>query len=236
MRITGFWKVCLCAVLVAVSLVSCKTYKKVNYIQDVVVDVPEAIEVNQGIVIQPQDMLSIVVTSKSPELAAMFNLSSVSYQAGSEVVSTGGTQRLLGYVVATDGTIDFPILGKIKVAGMTRWQLQEYIKKAIVDAGLLKELVVTVEFMNFKISILGDVIAPGSYTIKGDKVTILVALSMARDLTIFGRRDGVYVVREENGTRTTYNVDLRSVQLFNSPVYYLLCRTQQGQGWAVNDQ
>lgn len=221
MRITGFWKVCLCVVLAAVSLVSCKTYKKVNYIQDVVVDVSEAIEVNQGIVIQPQDMLSIVVTSKSPELAAMFNLSSVSYQAGSEVVSTGGTQRLLGYVVATDGTIDFPILGKIKVAGMTRWQLQEHIKKAIVDAGLLKELVVTVEFMNFKISIMGEVNAPGSYTIKGDKVTILEALSMARDLTIFGRRDGVYVVREENGTRTTYNVDLRSVQLFNSPVYYL---------------
>lgn len=202
-------------------LASCKTYEKINYMQDVRVDTPVEVSVNQGIRIQPQDMLSIVVSSKTPELAMIFNLPVVSYQAGSEVVSGAGTQRLLGYVVDNNGEIDFPVLGKIKVAGLTRWEVQEYIKKTIIDAGLMKDLVITVEFMNFKISIMGEVNSPGTYTINGDKVTLLEALSMARDLTIYGKRDGVYVVREENGVRTTYNVDLRSVSLFDSPVYYL---------------
>lgn len=202
-------------------LASCKTYEKINYMQDVGVDTPVEVSVNQGIRIQPQDMLSIVVSSKTPELAMIFNLPVVSYQAGSEVVSGAGSQRLLGYVVDNNGEIDFPVLGKIKVAGLTRWEVQEYIKKTIIDAGLMKDLVVTVEFMNFKISIMGEVNSPGTYTINGDKVTLLEALSMARDLTIYGKRDGVYVVREENGVRTTYNVDLRSVSLFDSPVYYL---------------
>lgn len=203
------------------SLSSCKTYKKVNYLQDAKINETFSMIENQGIQIQPQDMLSIIVSSKSPELAIMFNLPAVNYQAGSEVVASGGSQRLVGYVVSNDGTIDFPILGKIKVAGMTRWQLQEYIKKTIIEAGLLKDLVVTVEFMNFKISIIGEVNSPGTYTINGDKITILEAISMARDLTIFGRRDSVFVVREENGTRTIYNIDLRSASLFDSPAYYL---------------
>ena len=82
-------------------------------------------------------------------------------------------------------------------------------------------MVVTVEFLNFKISILGEVSNPGTYNIKGDKVTLLEAISMAHDLTIYGRRDQVYVIREQNNTRTTYRVDLRSSDLFNSPAYYL---------------
>lgn len=207
--------------LCCLALASCKTYRNINYIQDVQVNDTENIIENQGIRIQPKDMLSIVVSSKTPELAMAFNLPVVSYQAGSEVVSGGGSQRLLGYVVDNDGNIDFPLLGKIQVVGLTRWQLQELIKQQIVNAGLMKELVVTVEFMNFKVSIMGEVNAPGSYTINGDKVTILEALSMAKDLTIFGKRDGVYVIREENGKRTTYRIDLRSVNLFDSPAYYL---------------
>lgn len=207
--------------LCCLALASCKTYRNINYIQDVQVNDTENIIENQGIRIQPKDMLSIVVSSKTPELAMAFNLPVVSYQAGSEVVSGAGNMRLLGYVVDNDGNIDFPLLGKIQVAGLTRWQLQELIKQQIVNAGLMKELVVTVEFMNFKVSIMGEVNAPGSYTINGDKVTILEALSMAKDLTIFGKRDGVYVIREENGKRTTYRIDLRSVNLFDSPAYYL---------------
>lgn len=202
-------------------LTSCKTYKKINYIQDVRVNSTEQIAENLGIRIQPKDMLSIVVSSKTPELAAVFNLPVVSYQAGSETVSGAGSQRLIGYVVDNDGYIDFPILGKIQVSGMTRWELQDDIKERIINQGLMKELVVSVEFMNFKISIMGEVNAPGAYTINGDKVTILEALSMAKDLTIFGKRDGVYVIREEAGTRTTYQIDLRSTRLFDSPAFYL---------------
>lgn len=207
--------------VLCISLASCKTYKKINYLQDVEVNTTEQIAENLGIKIQPKDMLSIVVSSKTPELAAVFNLPVVTYQAGSETVTGGGSMRLIGYVVDNNGFIDFPVLGKIEVAGLTRWELQENIKNMIVSEGLMKELVVSVEFMNFKISIMGEVNSPGAYTINGDKVTLLEALSMARDLTIFGKRDGVYVIREENGTRTTYNVDLRSSSLFSSPAFYL---------------
>ena len=212
----------ICCFFALISIItSCNTSKEIVYLQDIQTGTKEKVDSSHGIVIQPKDMLSIIVSSKDPQLASMFNLPVVSYQAGSEIVSGGQQQRLLGYVVDEKGFINFPILGKIEAAGYTRWQLQEKIKKEIISRDLLKDLVVTVEFMNFKISILGEVTNPGSYKIEGDKVTILEALSMAKDLTIFGRRDQVYVIREENNTRTTYQVDLRSTDLFNSPVYYL---------------
>ena len=207
--------------LFCVLLSSCKTSEKVVYLQDVLLNQPESVQESSGITIQPTDMLSIVISCKDPELAAMFNLPVISYQAGSEVVSGAGSQRLMGYVVDEAGNIDFPILGKLQVAGLNRWELQEKIKKELAAADLLKDFVVTVEFMNFKVSILGEVNKPGSYTIQGDKITLLEALSMANDLTIYGKRDGVYVIREENGERTTYRLDLRSAEIFQSPVYYL---------------
>lgn len=133
--------------LMALFSTSCSTYKKINYLQDVVPDKAERIAINKGILIQPKDMISIVVSSKNPELALMFNLPVVSYQAGSEVVSGQGSQRLLGYVVDNDGNIDFPVLGLIKAAGLTRWELANEIKGMIIDQGYIKDPVVTVEFM-----------------------------------------------------------------------------------------
>lgn len=107
----------------ALSAVSCNTYRKINYLQDIVPDKAERIAINKGILIQPKDMISIVVSSRNPELALIFNLPVISYQAGSEVVSGQGSQRLLGYVVDNDGYIDFPVLGLVKAAGLTRWEL-----------------------------------------------------------------------------------------------------------------
>ena len=183
-------------------------------------DHPEEIDMHAGIVIQPKDMISIVVSSRNPELVPMFNLPVISYQAGSEIVNVG-QQRLMGYVVDNDGYIDFPVLGELYVAGMTRWQLSDMIKERLLDEGLLNDAVVTVEFMNFKISVMGEVNAPGTYTIEGDKITILQALSLAKDLTIFGKRENVTVIRELDGKRTMYNIDLCSVDMFKSPAYYL---------------
>ena len=199
---------------------SCAAPQNIAYFQNKVVDQPEKIDKHAGIVIQPKDMLSIVVTSRNPELAIMFNLPVVSYQAGSEIV-TSANQRLTGYVVDNNGYIDFPVLGPIKVAGLTRWELSELIKKRLLEGGFLADAVVTVEFMNFKISVIGEVNNPGTYSIDGDKVTILQAISLARDLTIFGLRDNVSVIRERDGERTIYQVDLTNVDLFNSPAYYL---------------
>ena len=210
------------SILIALfALTSCGTVKDIAYFQNKVVDHPEAIDKHAGIVIQAKDMLSIVVSSRNPELVAMFNLPVVSYQAGSEVVSTGYNQRLMGYVVDNDGYIVFPVLGPIQVSGLTRWELSELIKNKLLKDGLLTDAVVTVEFMNFKISVIGEVNSPGTYTIEGDKVTILQAISLARDLTIFGLRENVSVIRERDGERTIYEVNLCDVSLFKSPAYYL---------------
>lgn len=205
----------------AVMLSSCASVKDIAYFQNKVVNQPEKIDKHAGIVIQPKDMLSIVVSSRNPELVTMFNLPVVSYQAGSETVSGAGAQRLLGYVVDNAGYIDFPVLGPLSVAGMTRWELSEMIKTRLIKDGLLTDAVVTVEFMNFKVSVLGEVNAPGTYTIEGDKVTVLQAISLARDLTIFGLRENVSVIRERDGERTIYQINLCDVNLFKSPAYYL---------------
>jgi polysaccharide export outer membrane protein len=151
----------------------------------------------------------------------MFNLPVVSYQAGSEVVNGSYNQRLMGYVVDNEGCIDFPVLGVLEVAGLTRWELSDKIKNALLSQKLLADAVVTVEFMNFKVSVIGEVTSPGTYTVEGDKVTILQAISLARDLTIFGERENVSVIRERNGERTIYEVNLCDVNLFKSPAYYL---------------
>lgn len=209
-------------VLAAVLMVSsCVTPTNIAYFQNRLVDHPEQIDKHGGIVIQPKDMMSIVVSSKNPELVVMFNLPVVSYQAGSEVVNSGYAQRLMGYVVDNDGFIDFPILGRLKVSGLTRWELSEMIKARLLDEGYLTDCVVTVEFMNFKVSVIGEVNSPGTYTIEGDKVTVLQAISLARDLTIFGQRENVTVIRERNNERVMYQINLCDVSMFNSPAYYL---------------
>ena len=200
---------------------SCASTKDIAYFQNRMVDQPEKVDRHAGIVVQPKDQLSIVVSSRTPELVAMFNLPVVSYQAGSETVTGGMQQRLMGYVVDNDGYINFPVLGKIKVAGLTRWELSEMIKGRLIKDGLLSDAVVTVEFMNFKVSVLGEVSSPGTYAIQGDKVTVLQALSLARDLTIFGKRDNVSVIREKDGERVIYQIDLTNVDMFKSPAYYL---------------
>ena len=123
----------LCAVL---ALSSCATVKDIAYFQNKAVDQPEKIDKHAGIVIQPKDQLSIVVSSRNPELVAMFNLPVVSYQAGSEITAGAGQQRLMGYVVDNDGQIDFPVLGILNVAGLTRWELSELIKNSCLRSSI----------------------------------------------------------------------------------------------------
>ena len=217
----NFKKLILSAVAGLFLLSSCAPVKDIAYFQNKVNNEPEKIDKHAGIVIQPKDMLSIVVSSRNPELALMFNLMMVQQMPGAEVSKGNGQQRLLGYVVDNDGCIDYPVLGILKVAGLTRWELAEMIKNKLIREGYLTDAVVTVEFMNFKVSVLGEVGAPGTYAIEGDKVTILQALSLARDLTIYGQRENVSVIRERNGERIFYQVNLCDVNLFQSPAYYL---------------
>ena len=178
----------------------------------------QVIEQKYEVYIHNDDLLAIMVNSKNPELALPFNMPMISYQIGSQSLPQ---QRVLGYLVDTNGEIDFPILGKMHVAGLTRLQLTELIKQRLTEEDLIKDPVVTVQFLNYKVSVMGEVNRPGSFNISGDRITLLEALSMAGDLTIYGRRDRVAVIRENDGQRTILYHDLRSSDVFNSPCYYL---------------
>lgn len=204
--------------ILLMSLFSCKTTKDVVYLQDVTPYKATEIEQKFEVLIHEDDLLGILVNSKDKELVIPFNLPMVSYQIGAD---SYGQQRLLGYLVDVNGDIDFPVLGKIHVAGLTRLQLKEAIKQRLIDEDLVKDPVVTVQFLNYKVSVMGEVARPGSFSISGDRITLLEALSMAGDLTIYGRRDRVAVIREKDGKRTVLFHDLRSSDIFNSPCYYL---------------
>ena len=207
-------------ILSIIGFSSCGAVKDIAYFQNKVIDQPEKIDREAGIVIQSNDMLSIIVSSRTPELVAMFNLPMVTLVAGSEN-ATNSQQKVLGYLVDSNGNIDFPVLGMIHVAGLTRNELSQLINTKLIDKGLLSDAVVTVEFLNFKFSVLGEVNSPGTYNVDGDRVTILQAISMAGDLTIYGMRENVCVIRERDGERVFYQINLCDVSMFNSPAYYL---------------
>lgn len=212
-KLQNFLAVCLVALLAA-----CASPKEVVYLQDVLPFKEEAIQKEYEVSVHRDDLLAIIVNSKEPELALPFNMPLVTFQVGGQ---NNTQQRLLGYLVDENGDIDFPILGKIHVEGLTRTQVTDLVRKRLVEEDLLKDPIVTVQFLNFKVSVLGEVIRPGTFTLSGDRITLLEALSMAGDLTIYGKRDRVAVIRENKGKRTIQFHDLRSSELFNSPYYYL---------------
>ena len=195
--------------LMAVLLMSCNTSKEILYFQDINVNQPEVISGARDITVQPKDQISILVSSKDPQLAALFNLTRAQARVGTGGVSSGGEVS------------DFPVLGTLHIAGMTKSQIAALVKQKLIDENLVKDPVVTVEFMNLYFSVLGEVKSPGKYSITKDQITLLEAISMAGDLSIYGKRDAVFVIREETGERVTHWADLRSKEVFNSPVYYL---------------
>ena len=170
---------------------------------------------------RPKDKLSILVNAPDQKLTNMFNLPIISQQVGQE--SASGTSRgISGYTVDSEGNITFPVLGKVRVDGMTREQIAEYLTTQLKEQELIKDPVVTVEFMNLFVSVMGEVNKAGRIKIDRDNFTILDALSEAGDLTIFGKRERVLVLRQENGKQHVYGVNLCDArQIYSSPVYYL---------------
>ena len=203
--------------LVALVLMSsCRSSKKeVLYLQDAVYNQQMAINNVKTIKVQPGDELQINVSCRDKQLAEMFNL-----RNGSQGTSSSNMQRL-GYLVGQDGDIELPVLGKVNVAGLDRSEVASKISDELISRNLLKDPVVTVSFLNLHFSVLGEVGSPGQYAIDRDKVNLFEAISLAGDLTINGERDKVYVVREENGNRVMHRVDLKSTDVFESPVFYL---------------
>ncbi|MFG6392520.1 MAG: polysaccharide biosynthesis/export family protein [Candidatus Amulumruptor sp.] len=212
----------------ALALTACHSREKVLYFQDMVVDTPEVAQAPQYIRIEPGDKLSIIVSSSDPQVASVFNLiamdrgAGLTTQSGGNRKSGGGSSNNgLGlYTVNDRGNIDFPILGELHISGLTRQEASEFIKKKLIDGKYVTDPVVTVEFANLHFSIIGDT-GSSMYSISDDQINIIEALAMAGDLNITAERDQIYVIRTENGLRTTTRVDMRTKDIFNSPVYYL---------------
>ncbi len=212
------------AIGMVLALAACSTPKDVAYFQDREDGTSIEILNQQVIRVQPSDKLSIIVNSKNPELANMFNLPVYTSRIGATERTSNLTtsQQISCYTVDPEGNIDFPQLGKIHVTGMQRQEIATLIKAKLIETQLVLDPIVTVEFANLYFSILGEVTHPGRFTIDQDKISILDAIGMAGDLTINGKRQNVTVFRENNGKKDIYTLDLTSAyNLYSSPVYYL---------------
>ena len=195
---------------------------KIAYLEDINSGQTVQIANVKNIRILPDDKISILVNSRDPLLSNLFNLPYVTRQLGAIDNRSSYSQGLSGYTVDTEGNIDFPVLGKVHVAGLTRSEIAAKIKGELEGQNLVKDPVVTVEFLNLTVSVLGEVQRPGRFSIDKDRVTILDAIGMAGDLTIHGKRQNVLVQRETDGQTTLYRVDLtKGSELYASPVYYL---------------
>lgn len=208
-------------VIAAVILASCNAQDRVLYLQGVEsgteIDIPENYEMR----IKPFDQLTVVVNCMDPELAFPFN-TSTGYSSISRTQSTStSTNNLQIMTVDKDGYLDMPVIGKVQCSGLSRDELANKIEKMIIDGGYIADPKVNVRFAQLSISVIGEVTAPGHYNIAKDKITIFDALAMAKDMTIYGSREDVAVVRERDGKRVVTKLDLRSPEIFNSPCYYL---------------
>lgn len=197
---------------------SCKTPSNISYFQDFYNNPDTVVNLqNKVITIKPTDKLYIGVKSKDPQISQLFNL-----VGGSNTSSYNISQDAYYYTVDSKGDIDFPVVGKIHIQGLTREQVAEKVKKSLVDASLVKDPVVTVGLNNLHYSVMGEVNKPGKFSFEDEKVTILDAISNAGDLTINGIRDDVMVLRQENGHQKIYKINLCSgKEIFSSPAYFL---------------
>jgi polysaccharide export outer membrane protein len=203
-------------------LTGCHSRSKVIYIQNATELGTQTNPYDYSAVIKRDDQLSIIVNSKDPELAAPFNmnLTQAAFIGGSNISTySGGSPQ--AFWVDSEGNIEYPTMGKIHVEGMTRHQLAELIQNHLKDNNLILDPVVNITFQNFQVSVLGEVNSPGRFTITSERISIFDAIAKAGDLTIFGERDKVRLLREEDGKQTVYTVDLRDANLITTPYYYL---------------
>lgn len=163
------------------------------------------------------DELVIVVNALDAEAARPFNKSSVSVSL--DILDARGRERIQTYRVDPNGNINFPVLGEIKIAGLNRAQATQLLQDKLKD--YIKDPIVDIETVNYRITVLGEVQRPGTYTATNERITLVEAISMAGDLTIYGERENVLVIQDYDGKKTYTRVNLKSNELFSSPVYYL---------------
>ncbi len=211
----------ICMILLSFLLAACQSYKKVPYLQDVeAVNQATQQKTLYDAKIMPKDLLTIVVSCTSPELAAPFNLTIASPSSLSIQYTT--TQPVLQqYLVDNEGKISFPVLGALTVGGLTKKQAEQLIVDKLKPY-MKENPIVTVRMVNYKISVIGEVARPGTFTISNEKVNLLEALAMAGDMTVYGLRDNVKLIREDaNGKQQIVTLDLNNAETILSPYYWL---------------
>ncbi|MGV3631143.1 MAG: polysaccharide biosynthesis/export family protein [Bacteroidota bacterium] len=201
-------------------LLSCDTYKKVVYFREDDTD-PKSTDTLQSVkfttTYQANDLLSITVSAPDPETVKPFNLATNDFVTKNAKGEASGSQ--IGYLIDNNGEIDFPVLGKIKLAGLNREQAASLIKKKLGE--YVNQATVNIQILNFNVTVLGDVQRPGTFRIDDGRVSLLEALGYAEDLNITGVRKDVLIIREENGKKIEIRVDLTKKSFLNSPYYYL---------------
>ena len=168
-------------------------------------------------VLQPDDVVMIVVSSENPEVAAPYNLKAITVQGDTE--NGFGTQRMQTYILDKEGKIEFPLLGSIALGGLTKTQAVAKLKELLKDH--VSDAVINFRILNFKVTVLGEVQKPGTYSVASERITLLEAIGMSGDLTIYGNRTNVLLIREKNGTKTMERIDLTKSDFLNSSAYYL---------------
>ena len=198
---------------------SCKPREEVVYYQNIDAMTHTEQSNSYEIKIQPDDLLMIIVSADDPETAIPFNLSNISVPSAGSVNAAQGQLTMQSYLVDAAGTIDFPVLGKLKVGGLSRSELMKLLESKI--AKYIKNPIINIRVTNFKISVQGEVTQPGTYPVSSDRITLIEAISEAGDLTIYGKRDNILVIRELNGVKSYNRVDITKADFINSPFYYL---------------
>jgi polysaccharide export outer membrane protein len=170
-------------------------------------------------VIQKNDIIAVSIISLNAEASAIFNLST--NNASSVVTNAGNGQSASGYLVNSDGTIQLPILGFIQVAGLTSKEVKQHITAMLVEKKLLLDPIVTVHQLNYEVTVIGEVAKPAVINVPSEKISLLKALGLAGDITIYGKKDNVLLIREINGKRKVKRINLNSADFVTSPFYYL---------------
>ncbi len=212
----------LFALMVIVTLSGCSSRQRVVYIQGADEIGTFQNENPYMLTIRPDDRLSIIVSCKEAELAVPFNLSltpKAFSSATTSISSAAGTPQT--FWVDQNGEIEYPTIGKLKVQGMTRYELRDYLQNYLLSNGYIQDPIVTVDFFNAKYSVLGEVTRPGQFSMTSDRTTLFDAIAAAGDLTVFGERDKVRFIREQNGRSIVASLDLTDPEIIKSPYFYL---------------
>ncbi len=198
-----------------VVLLSCASKKKVVYLQDIDQTKSYDSSTLYEPKLQPDDLLSIIVSAENPELTVPFNLPQI--QGNYEI--NNNQNGIKTYLVDNFGFIEFPVIGKLKLGGLTRTEATAKLVTAVGE--YIKNPIINLRILNFKVSILGEVLKPSSFTLSSERITLLEAISMAGDLTIYGKRNNILIIREAEGKKTYNRVDITKSDFLNSPFYYL---------------